>query len=82
MGQDKCNEAVNVGCWVKIAGFEPDEVETYHIVDDAAAKPQEFKIGESSPLAQALLQKEVGSKIPFHTPVGDVKLTVVEVGTD
>lgn len=75
-------KTVNVGCWVKIAGFDPDEEETYYIVDDPAAQPTEFRIAQSSPLARALLGKQQGDRIPFHTPAGDFKLTIVDLGED
>lgn len=74
------NASIDVGCWVKIAGFEPDEEETYRIVEDSAARPTEYKLGESSALAQALLGKTPGDRVPFHTRTGEVKLTVVDVG--
>lgn len=80
MTQRQSSKTVNVGCWVRIAGFEPEEEETYHIVDDPAAEPLESKIGESNPLAQALIGKQVGDKVPFHTPAGNVNLTIVELG--
>lgn len=73
-------EAVSIGSWVKITGFEPDEEETYHVVDDSAARPAEFRIGESAPLARALLGKQVGDKVPYQTPAGEVELTIVDVG--
>ena len=67
---------------VKITGFEPDEEETYQIVDDSAAQPGDSRIGKCNPLAQALLGKQVGDEVPFHTPLGDVKLTIVDLGQD
>lgn len=80
---DKTNpdpKTVRVNSWVKIAGFEPDEEETYEIVDDATARPMDMRIGESSPLAQALLGKEVGETVNFHSPAGRVQLTIVDLG--
>ena len=35
----QAEKAVDVGCWVKIVGFEPDEEETYRIVEDSSAQP-------------------------------------------
>lgn len=79
MSQQRAS-SVEIGTWVKISGFEPGEVEEYRIVDDTAAKPADFQIGDSSPLAQALIGKTVGDEVPFHTPAGKVKLTIVDVG--
>lgn len=73
--------AVDVGCWVNITGFEPDEEEeTIYVVEDAAARPAELKVGKSSPLGQALLGKQVGDEFSFPTPDGEVQLTVVGTG--
>jgi transcription elongation GreA/GreB family factor len=73
-------ETVHVGCWVKITGFEPDEVETYFLVEDAEADPGQLKIGASNPLAQALTGKRIGERISWGAPNRDVELTVVDFG--
>lgn len=80
MTQQQTPQTLSVGNWVKITGFEPGEHETYTIVDDAEAQPTDAKIGRSSPLAQALLGKRPGERIPYRTPVGEVQLTILEFG--
>ncbi len=80
MTQNNSENVVDVGCWVNVAGFEPDEEETIYIVDDISARPTEMKVGKSSPLAQALLGKQPGDEFPFRTPAGEYQLTVVSTG--
>lgn len=71
---------VTVNCRVTVRGFEPpDEEETFWIVADGEANPQENKLPASSPLAQALIGAHVGNQVPFHPPGGKVELTIVDV---
>ncbi|QDT51623.1 GreA/GreB family elongation factor [Symmachiella dynata] len=78
---ENSDSVVDVGNWVNLTGFEPGaEEEKIYIVDDAAAQPAELKVGKSSPLAQALLGKQVGDEFSFQTPAGNVQLTVTATG--
>ena len=57
--------------------------ETYKIVGSAEANPFEFKISNESPVAQALLGKEVGDVAKVSLPTGpedsmDIKILAVE----
>ena len=57
--------------------------ETYKIVGSAEANPFEFKISYESPVAQALLGKEVGDVAKVSLPTGpedsmDIKILAVE----
>ena len=80
-GVDK-TETVKVNCRVTIVGFEPGvKEETYWIVEDSQANPQDNKLPASSPLARALIGACVGDKVSFDPPGGRVDLTVVDVGT-
>ncbi len=81
MTQEKGEDVIDVGCWVNVTGFEPDEEEeTIYIVEDVAAKPTEMKVGKSSPLAKALLGRQAGDEFQFQTPGGEFQLTVVSTG--
>lgn len=80
MTQGRKDGVVDVGCWVSLAGFEPGEEETVEIVDDMSARPAELKVARSSPLAQALIGRQVGDEVVYQTPGGEVNLTVVEIG--
>jgi transcription elongation factor GreA len=71
---------VTVNCRVTIRGFEPDgEEETYWIVEDEQANVQENKLPVSSPLANVLMGADVGEKVAFAPPSGEVELEVVDV---
>lgn len=57
--------------------------ETYKIVGSAEVNPFEFKISNESPVAQALLGKEVGDVAKVSLPTGpedsmDIKILAVE----
>ncbi len=57
--------------------------ETYKIVGSAEANPFEYKISNESPVAQALLGKEVGDVAKVSLPTGpedsmDIKILAVE----
>ena len=73
-------DTVDVGCWVKITGFEPGEEETYFLVEDTQADPGQLRIGASNPLAQALAGKRIGERVSWRAPNGDVELTVLDFG--
>jgi len=78
-GMNETN-TVAVNCRVTIKGFDPDgEQETYWIVEDSQADPQEDKLPASSPLANALIGASVGESVEFHPPRGPVELTIVDV---
>jgi transcription elongation factor GreA len=72
-------KVVRPGCSVTLTGFEPDEMETYCLVPDEEVDLMESKISVNSELAQTLLGTRVGEQVPYNTPNGPVKLTVVDV---
>lgn len=73
-------EVVAVNCRVTLTGFEPDgSAESYDIVPDANADVSRNRIGESSPLAQALIGASVGQSVAYAAPSGPVKLAIQSV---
>ena len=71
---------VSLGTWVKIAGFEPGEEEVFRIVTEGQANILENEIPVNNPLARAIDGSEVGDKVKFHAPAGELELTILEVG--
>jgi transcription elongation factor GreA len=72
---------VSVGTKVKLTGFVPGEEEVFCIVPEGRANPLENEISVDSPLARALEGAEVGDRVTFRPPAGEVELTVLEVGS-
>lgn len=52
---------------------------TFTIVGDDEADPAAGKIAFTSPLAEALEGARAGSKVTWHRPAGDLRLTVRDV---
>ena len=71
---------VRVGTWVKLAGFKSCEEEVFHIVPDGRADPTKNKLSASSPLARAIHGTKAGDKVQLDLLLGEMELTVVDVG--
>jgi transcription elongation factor GreA len=65
---------------VKLIGLDPEGEEVFRIVPEREANAPENKISVNSPLARALEGAEAGDKVKFCPPVGEVELTILEVG--
>jgi len=72
-------DRVSIGTRVKLTGFEPGEEEVFDIVPTGQADPLENVIPIDNPLARALEGAEVGDKVKFYPPAGEVELTILEV---
>jgi transcription elongation factor GreB len=66
------------GTTVKIRGQNGEE-EIYRIVGVEEAEPENGSISWLSPLARALLSREIGDKVRFRTPAGAKELTVLSI---
>ena len=55
------------------------KIEQYTIVGSAEANPVDGKISNESPVGRALLGKKSGDKVEVNTPVGLIKLLILEV---
>jgi len=55
------------------------KIEQYIIVGSAEANPVDGKISNESPVGRALLGKKSGDKVEVNTPVGLIKLLILEV---
>ena len=58
------------GVQVSILNMSSEEEKVYQIVGDDEADTKEGKISVNSPLARALIGKEVGEVVKVHTPNG------------
>jgi transcription elongation factor GreA len=63
-------ETVKFGATVKILDEDSEEEKTYMIVGDAEADASHGRISLSSPIARALIGKEVGDSIEVSAPGG------------
>jgi transcription elongation factor GreB len=71
-------EKVALGAWVRLRDADGTE-ETYQIVGVEEADPDEGRISSASPLAQALLARQIGEKVRFQIPAGQCELTILSV---
>ena len=61
---------VKFGATVKLSDEDTDEERLYQIVGDQEADPKAGRISISSPIARALIGKEVGDSIEVNAPGG------------
>lgn len=72
-------ERVLFGAKVAIYDFESDEESVYQIVGDEEADIKENKISYASPIAKALIGKEVGEEVIIKAPKGDRSVEIMDV---
>ncbi|AHF97023.1 transcription elongation factor GreA [Desulfurella acetivorans A63] len=63
-------DKISFGCKVKLLNTDTDEEVEYMIVGEDEANPNEGKISVNSPIALALLGKEVGDIVTVKVPAG------------
>ena len=71
-------DRVIFGSTVTIKDIENDEIKKYQIVGDAEADIENNTISFTTPMARALLKKELGEFIEVHTPGGDKEFEIIE----
>ena len=72
-------DRVIFGSKVTILNVETDEQVTYRIVGEDEADVKEGKISYQSPIARALISKEIGDVVVVKTPGGDVEYEIDDV---
>ncbi len=72
-------EKVQFGVKVKLLNLDTDEVVTYRIVGPYEADPSNGSISINSPIARALIGKEVGEEVKVQTPSGIKKFEILEI---
>jgi transcription elongation factor GreA len=75
----RSNDAVALGCFVKLVERGSRDDEVYQIVGSAEADPTKGRISNESPVGRALLGKKKGDEISVKTPAGDRHLQLVEI---
>ncbi|WP_237066555.1 transcription elongation factor GreA [Microbulbifer guangxiensis] len=73
------SDKVIFGTTVTIIHMETDEEVTYKIVGDDESDVKQKKISVNSPIARALIGKEVGDVVEVHTPSGAVEYEIDSV---
>ena len=71
--------SVQLLCKVEMTNLASDKKMTYTIVSPHEADIHEGKISIKSPIAQALLNKEVGDVVEVRVPAGVMKLRVESI---
>ena len=72
-------DKVIFGSTVDIINLDTDETVTYRIVGDDESDVKLNKISYQSPIARALIGKEVGDIVVVRTPGGDVEYEIDDV---
>ena len=72
-------DRVIFGSTVTIINTETDEEVTYRIVGDDEADVKAGMISYQSPIARALISKEIGDVVNVHTPGGEVEFEIDDV---
>lgn len=73
------SDVIRFGATVLIADEDTDEEKKYQIVGDYEADIEKNKISLSSPLAKALIGKEVGDTAEYTAPGGKKSFEIMEV---
>ena len=72
-------DRVIFGSTVTIKDIENDEIKKYQIVGDAEADIENNTISFTTPMARALLKKELGEFIEVQTPGGDKEFEIINI---
>lgn len=71
------NHAVKLGSTVVL--HTKDKRETFTVVGEWEADPNEKKISHESPLGKVLLGRRVGEKVEVEAPAGKIAYTIVDI---
>ena len=67
------------GATITIENLETEEVQRYQIVGPDEANLEDGKISFKSPIAQALIGREVGEIVKVNVPKGQVEVEITEL---
>jgi len=79
-GQDP--DKVRFGATVRLSDVETDEEVSYTILGEDEADAKQGQISVTSPVARALMNKEVGDEVNVKVPKGVRELEVLEIRFD
>ena len=72
-------DKVIFGSTATIINLETDQTVTYRIVGDDEAEVKQGKISYQSPIARALMGKEIGEVVVVKAPSGDIEYEIDKV---
>ena len=72
-------DTVKFGAIVKIVNEDTDEESTYQIVGEDEASVKDGKVSITSPIARAMISKEVGDAFEVIAPGGSKGYEILEV---
>lgn len=75
-------EKVQFGVTVVLSDVETDEEVTYRIVGEDEADPKQGMISITSPVARALMNKQVDDEVVVKAPKGDRELEILAIRFD
>ena len=75
----KLSGPVKFGATVTVADEDTDEEKTYQIVGEYEANIEKGLLNMKSPIARALIGKDVGDSAEVRTPGGDKSYEIVEI---
>ncbi|MEM9716380.1 MAG: transcription elongation factor GreA [Pseudomonadota bacterium] len=75
----KLSGAVKFGATVKMVDEDTDEEKTYQIVGEPEANIETGKLNIKSPIARALIGKDVGDSIEVRTPGGEKYYEILKI---
>ena len=75
----KLSGPVKFGATVTVADEDTDEAKTYQIVGEYEANIEKGLLNMKSPIARALIGKDVGDSAEVRTPGGDKSYEIVEI---
>ncbi len=75
-------DKVQFGVTVVLTDLESDEEVTYRIVGEDEADPKRGMISVTSPVARALMNKQVDDEVIVKAPKGDRELEILEIRFD
>lgn len=70
---------VRIGSTVEIKYIDDNEIEEYKIVGSTEADPFENKISNESPIAKAILGKEVNDIVSVESPNGSYDVEIISI---
>ena len=79
-GQDA--DKIRFGATVRVSDLESDEEVVYTIVGEEEADAKQGSISVTSPVAHALMNKEVGDEVEVKVPKGVREFEVLEIRFD
>lgn len=79
---DQVPDKVRFGATVRLADIEGDEEVTYTILGEDEADAREGRISVTSPVARALMNREVGDEVRVKVPKGVREFEILEIRFD